>query len=78
MRWMRWCVTNATTGKWNNKTNATKWNFICSVYNLDRFYINGKSTLEKPNIDEHNICIKGGLIRDLIGYSMHEKQDNNV
>ena len=22
--------------------------------------------------------IKGGLIRDLIGYSMHEKQDNNV
>ena len=23
-------------------------------------------------------CIKSGLIRDLIGYSMHEKQDNNV
>ena len=33
--------------------------------------------IEKPNTDEHN-CIKGGLIRDLIGYSMHEKQDNNV
>ena len=53
------------------------WNFICSVYNFDRFYINGKSTLEKPIIDEH-ICIKSGLIRDLIGYSMREKQDNNV
>ena len=37
----------------------------------------GKLTLQKPNTDEH-ICIKGGLIRDLIGYSMHEKQDNNV
>ena len=22
--------------------------------------------------------LNGGLIRDLIGYSMHEKQDNNV
>ena len=33
--------------------------------------------LENPNTDEH-ICIKGGLIRDFIGYSMHEKQDNNV
>ena len=53
------------------------WNFICSVYNLDRFYINGKLTLEYPNIDEH-ICLKGGLIRDRIGYSLHEKQDNNV
>ena len=50
---------------------------ICSVYNFDRFYINGKLTLEKTIIDEH-ICIKSGLIEDLIGYSMHEKQDNNV
>ena len=50
---------------------------ICSAYNFDRFYINGKLTLEKPIIDEH-ICIKSGLIRDLICYSMHEKQDNNV
>ena len=38
---------------------------------------NGKLTLGKTNIDEY-ICIKGGPIRDLIGYSMHEKHDNNV
>ena len=37
----------------------------------------GKLTLEKLNTDE-NICIKGGLIRDLIGYSMHENQDTKV
>ena len=45
----------------------------------DRFYtyIDGKLTLEKPIIDDH-ICIKSGLIRDLIGYSVDEKQDNNV
>ena len=61
-----------------SKSNVSRtWNFICSVYNSHRFYINGKLTLEKPIIDEH-ICIKSGLIRDLIGYSMHEKQDNNV
>ena len=51
-------------------TNVSRtWTFICSVYKLDIFYINGKLMLEKPNTDEH-ICIKGGLIRDLIGYSM--------
>ena len=53
------------------------WSFICSVYNFDRFNMDGKLTLEKPNTDEH-ICIKDGLIRDPIGYSMHERQDNNV
>ena len=61
-----------------SKSNVSRtWNLICSVYNFDRSYIDGKLTLEKPNTDEH-ICIKGGLIRDLIGFSMHEKQDNNV
>ena len=33
--------------------------------------------IEKPNTDEHN-CIKVGLITDLIGYYMHEKQDKNI
>ena len=26
----------------------------------------------------HDICIKNSLMRDLIGYSMYDKQDNNV
>ena len=35
--------------------------------------------VKHPSHDmSHNICIKGGLIRDLIGYSLHEKQDNNL
>ena len=44
-------------------------------YNFDRFNIDDKLT--KPNTDEH-ICIKGGLIRDPIGYSMNENQDTYV
>ena len=55
----------------------TSYNYICSIYNFNRFNLGGKSKLEKTNNDEH-ICIKGGLIRDLIGYSLHEKEDNNV
>ena len=43
--------------------NVSKYGSI-----LDRFYINGKLALEKYNIDEH-ICIKGGLLRDLIKYA---------
>ena len=35
--------------------------------------------VEKHNTDEHiKFCMKGGLIRNLIGYSMHEKQDISV
>ena len=61
-----------------SKSNVSRtWNFICSVYNFNRCNIDGKLMLGKPNTDEH-ICIKGGPIRDLIGYSMHENQDTNV
>ena len=68
------CVNLVAQG---SKSNVSRtWYFICSVYNLDRFNIDGKLTLEKPNTDEH-ICIKGGLI-DLVGYSLHENQDTNV
>ena len=48
-----------------------------AMHSNHKHYIDGKLTLEKPIIDEH-ICIKGGLIRDLIGYSTHENQDNDV
>ena len=57
-----------------SKSNISRtWNFICSVYNFNRFNIDGKLPLEKPNTDEHIICIKFGLMRDNIGNSMHEK-----
>ena len=37
---------------------------------LFRQFINLLLGLKKPNTDEH-ICREGGLIRDIIDYSMH-------
>ena len=60
----------------DSKSNVSRtWNFICSVYNYNRFNIDAKLTLENPNTD---ICIKGGLIRDLMGYSKHKNQDTYI